>query len=302
MEFYIKLKQLRKGQGMSQEELAGQLNVSRQAVSKWESGQGFPETDKLLIISNIFGVSLDYLLKDNHDAAEPEQDAGYYVSREMAQGYLAAKSHRAKQIALGVAVIILSISLNTLFDNEIGTFLFFICVAAGVAILVMQVFRPKRYDEIEKQPLIFDADFMREFRTAYALERKRRGTLIAVGIIIIILSFPLNILVEDILHLAVQYEAMYAVFWALGVAVLINNISALAAYEVLIKNKDHLQELKDEEKSSPIFGVGFLMATALYLAIGLLGDLWHPGWVIFPVTALVCTALSMLFKHKGPTD
>lgn len=59
-----KLYELRKNSGLSQEQLAEKLNVSRQAVSKWESGTAFPETEKLIIISNYFGVSLDYLLKD----------------------------------------------------------------------------------------------------------------------------------------------------------------------------------------------------------------------------------------------
>ncbi|HOL12748.1 MAG TPA: helix-turn-helix transcriptional regulator, partial [Bacillota bacterium] len=63
MDFSEKLRTLRKQHGLSQEELAHRLGVSRQAVSKWENGQGFPDTDKLLVLSNMFAVSLDYLLK-----------------------------------------------------------------------------------------------------------------------------------------------------------------------------------------------------------------------------------------------
>ena len=59
-----KLYELRKNSGLSQEQLAEKLNVSRQAVSKWELGTALPETEKLIIISNYFDVSLDYLLKD----------------------------------------------------------------------------------------------------------------------------------------------------------------------------------------------------------------------------------------------
>ena len=62
-----KLYQLRKKSGLSQEQLAEQMNVSRQAISKWESGSAFPESEKLIIISNYFGVSVDYLLKDEED-------------------------------------------------------------------------------------------------------------------------------------------------------------------------------------------------------------------------------------------
>lgn len=59
-----KLYTLRKKSGLSQEQLAEALNVSRQAISKWEGGSATPESDKLLALSNYFGVSLDYLLKD----------------------------------------------------------------------------------------------------------------------------------------------------------------------------------------------------------------------------------------------
>ena len=59
-----KLYTLRKKSGLSQEQLAEALNVSRQAISKWEGGSAMPESDKLLALSNYFGVSLDCLLKD----------------------------------------------------------------------------------------------------------------------------------------------------------------------------------------------------------------------------------------------
>lgn len=64
MSFAEKIFNLRTRDKLSQEALADKLMVSRQAVSKWESGAALPETEKLIMISNLFGVSLDYLLKD----------------------------------------------------------------------------------------------------------------------------------------------------------------------------------------------------------------------------------------------
>lgn len=60
-----KLYKLRKKSGLSQEQLAEQLNVSRQAISKWEQGTAVPESEKLISISNYFGVTVDYLLKED---------------------------------------------------------------------------------------------------------------------------------------------------------------------------------------------------------------------------------------------
>ena len=65
MTFGEKLYKLRKEKGLSQEALAEQVSTTRQAVSKWENNQGFPETEKLMMLSNIFEVSIDYLLKDS---------------------------------------------------------------------------------------------------------------------------------------------------------------------------------------------------------------------------------------------
>lgn len=64
MEFHDKLYQLRKQKGLSQEELANRLNVSRQTVSKWELGDSTPDMEKLAAISNLFAISLDELVMD----------------------------------------------------------------------------------------------------------------------------------------------------------------------------------------------------------------------------------------------
>ncbi len=70
MIFADKLIALRKKAGWSQEELAEQLGVTRQSVSKWEGAQSVPDIDKILQMSRLFGVTTDYLLKD--DQGEPE--------------------------------------------------------------------------------------------------------------------------------------------------------------------------------------------------------------------------------------
>ena len=75
-----KIYKLRKRSGLSQEQLAEQLNVSRQAISKWESGASVPESEKLIAISKYFGVSIDYLVSDR-DGEEPEENTGEKPSK-----------------------------------------------------------------------------------------------------------------------------------------------------------------------------------------------------------------------------
>ena len=64
MNFPEKLQKLRKERGWSQEELANRITVSRQAVSKWELGTAVPDTDNIVQLSELFGVTTDYLIKD----------------------------------------------------------------------------------------------------------------------------------------------------------------------------------------------------------------------------------------------
>ena len=73
MKLSEKIYMLRKKSGLSQEQLAEQLDVSRQAISKWESGVSAPEREKLVTVAAYFGVSVDYLVRDEWET--PEESA-----------------------------------------------------------------------------------------------------------------------------------------------------------------------------------------------------------------------------------
>lgn len=73
MIFADKLIKLRRQKGWSQEELAEQMSVTRQSVSKWESMQSLPDLDRILQLSKLFGVSTDYLLKDEIEDEQAEE-------------------------------------------------------------------------------------------------------------------------------------------------------------------------------------------------------------------------------------
>jgi transcriptional regulator with XRE-family HTH domain len=71
-----KIYQLRKEKGITQEELASQITVSRQAISKWELGESMPDTENIVQLSKLFGVSTDYLLKDEVDKNDEDEESG----------------------------------------------------------------------------------------------------------------------------------------------------------------------------------------------------------------------------------
>lgn len=76
-----RIQALRKAKGISQEELADKIGVSRQAVSKWESEQSVPELDKIIFMSDFFGVTTDYLLKGIEPVGDKDQKSREIASR-----------------------------------------------------------------------------------------------------------------------------------------------------------------------------------------------------------------------------
>ncbi len=98
MKISEKLYTLRKRRGLSQERLAEKLNVSRQAISKWELGTAIPESEKLIAISQFFGVSLDDLVNEERDLESPP------ITEQPSQ-----KSTRRTQRIFGVAICIVGI-------------------------------------------------------------------------------------------------------------------------------------------------------------------------------------------------
>ena len=129
MELYEKLYELRRASGMSQEELAEKLGVSRQAVSKWESGATQPELPKLIELSKIYQVSVDALLSLEH--AKEQQDrspAAEGASRDTTEDASAAKPDfrtfcvQHKKIVGGAAVALAAlIAVGAHYNNRINT-------------------------------------------------------------------------------------------------------------------------------------------------------------------------------------
>ena len=105
---------LRKRQGLSQEELAERMDVTRQAVSKWESGQSSPDLERVLLLSRIFEVTTDQLIKDDMELDPPAAQAAgegpalRRVDLEEAERFLNIRIQSAKQIALAAYLCILS--------------------------------------------------------------------------------------------------------------------------------------------------------------------------------------------------
>ena len=199
---------LRKRAGWSQEELAQQLGVTRQSVSKWEGAQSVPDMDKVLQMSRLFGVSTDYLLKDELEETEAlptaEEPALRRVTMEQASDYLALRRAAAPRVALATFLCILSPAVLLLLSGMsgdarfavrgdtaagIGLCVLLVLVAAAVALFITSGTKSKVYEFLEKEPFETEygvAGMVKERKAGvcahrHAAERHRHGAVHPVG-------------------------------------------------------------------------------------------------------------------------
>ncbi len=120
---------LRKARNLSQEELAEQIGVSRQAVGKWESGQSQPDLDKVIALSEFFGVSCDYLLKG--DVPEASTDSETRTSPEAELPPNAGKVMLWIATFFNFSIYVLAVALWRQFQTPLCTALAFLGLGAG---------------------------------------------------------------------------------------------------------------------------------------------------------------------------
>ena len=199
MTFGEKIQKLRKDAGLSQEELSDQLGVSRQAISKWERDNGYPETEKIVRMSKIFHVTLDYLLQEaDIPASEATAEQGIYVSREMADGFLLYQKRKFLKIALAVGIMVGSLALSFVFSH-VAMLAFMLMLILGIVFLCAARLTDDPYQKLRREPLLFDRAVKGELHAAYAEKKKFLHMCLLLGIALILLGvlfFPLIVPAE----------------------------------------------------------------------------------------------------------
>ncbi|MCD8076922.1 MAG: helix-turn-helix domain-containing protein [Lachnospiraceae bacterium] len=321
-----KLLTLRTRAGLSQEELAEKLNVSRQSVSKWESGSSIPGIDKILEISRIYGISTDYLLKDEMEELPGEVVADVFrpenvreVSVETATEYLAAVKVGARRIALGVGLCILSpvpllifsgMSVSGLvFPSEeiaggVGVGVLLAAVAAAVVLFILNGLRLDEYEYLEKE----------KFRLSYGVagivekEEKEFRPVFYRGIafgaaLCVIACVPLVIAAAAgaAEGITLSLCAFLLILVALGVYLIVRVSIRKGGYDRLLQQGDYTEENKQKNKRLEVFdGAYWGFVTAVYLGISFVFMNWHISWVIWPVAAVAFAAIrSIVVAIKG---
>jgi len=244
MSFSEKLLRLRKEKGYSQEALADKLGTTRQAVSKWENGQGFPETEKLLMIGNLFEVSIDYLLKETEDKGDSEE-RGYYVSQEMAEGYLSHQQKSSNRIATGMCLLILAFLPYIMLRQEpvVYSFLIILFAAAGIVVLLTAILRDEeRYHVLEKEVLMLDQNYLKQLADRFNRLKRKYAAVITVGAGMVAIGGMAFLLEKKGIAegALVPYHPICVVLIAMGAYAIIRTLTLWSSYELLIYNEKYV--------------------------------------------------------------
>lgn len=329
MIFADKLIQLRKKSGWSQEELAEQMGVSRQSISKWEGAQSIPDLEKIIRLAKLFSVSTDYLLLDEQGEEEAqsserpseERPTLRRVSMEQANAFMEIKAKTAGWIAFGVFLCILSpiclIMLGGLSETPgsgvseglaaaIGLTVLLAMVAAAVAIFVYSGGRTSAFEYLDSEP--FETEYgvssmVKERREQYR-ERYMRNNIIGVCLCILaaIPLFASAALDAENLLLPVGLLCATLVTVAFGVRLLVRSGTVWGGFERLLEEGEYTREEKKKQPLiSKISQVYWTLALAGYLAYSFITNDWDRSWIVWPVAAVLfpaVTALILLFAKK----
>ena len=310
---------LRKKSGWSQEELAEKLNVSRQSISKWEGAQSVPGMDKILQLSEIFGVSTDYLLKDSIELEEyveqeskSEESSMRYVSMEEANSYLDLTQNIAHKMALGVAMCIMSpaiiITLSNLYlfeqfsfsENQsqaIALTLFFITIASAVVIFISIGMKFKDFEYLKTEPIETEYGVsgmvkskMKAYKETYSKYNIIGVTLCILSVLPVILSsFADKDLTDGIGVIGTLFMV------AVGVFMLVTVGTIWSSFNVLLQEGEYSVEGKAKSKVvGSIAGIYWLLTTALYLFISFYYGAWDKSWMIWPVAGVLFGAVAAI--------
>lgn len=324
-----KIMKLRKKNGWSQEELAEKMNVSRQAVSKWESAQTVPDLEKILQLGTLFGVTTDYLLKDEMEDEEFTDDASEpavkRISIEEANAYLEQRKRASWKIALatflcilspitllllGAATEIPSLGISETVMGVVGLVVLFAFVLTAVAIYIDCGFKNEPYAFLE-QNVPFELEYgvkgmvitrKKQFRNRYI-----KGNTIAACLCVF---SPVPLLVSAFSEnemLCVSMLAVTMIIAGIGAFLFITVGVQNAGIQKLLKEGDYTEAKKTKNELREAVGaIYWSLTVALYLTLSFLTNRWESTWlvfaiggVLFPVAMSVCNLIANKRKNNN---
>ena len=301
----------RKKNGWSQEELANKLGVSRQAVSKWESAGSIPDLQRILQMSELFGVTTDYLLKDEIEEEplnEYVETNTIKVSMEEANQYLDMKHRGSSIVANATSLCILSpvplMVLGTMTEDHtlIGFSLVFLLVLVAIAVYLFVNYglRESHMQHLEKES--FETEYgvsgmVRERRDKYEPAFIRNT---AIGVVLCILSVIPAIMAgvmesdDSICGLSV---GLLLIIVSIGVNILIRAGMIKSSYDTLLQEGEYTKEEKHIKKRTDDFSAAYwCLVVVKYLGWSFSTNKWKMTWIVWPVAGVLYAAVLGIVK------
>lgn len=311
---------LRKKNGWSQEELAEKLNVTRQSVSKWEGAQSVPDLDRILQMSRIFGVSTDYLLRDELEEEEyTEENVDIEelpvrkVSMEEANTFMAVKKETAGNIAFATFLCMLSpitllllaaaqetgmIAITENAAGGIGMCVLLILVAVAVVIFIFSGMKTKEFEYLETEVIETEygvTGMVKERKKQYEPTYIRNNVLGAAFCILSVLPLFIGVIFTENEFVLVGMICLLLVLAGIGVMFFIKGGINHATMQKLLQEGDYTKK-KKKEKASPIAAIYWPVVTALFLGYSFITGDWGRSWIIWPVAGVLFGAIMAIYN------
>ena len=317
-----KIMTLRKKAGWSQEELAARLNVSRQSVSKWESAQSIPDMDKVVQMSRLFGVTTDFLLKDEleieeHTQSEPMDEPPLRrVTMEEASAYLALRRAAAPRMALATFLCIISpvallmlaamseVSRFGISENAasgIGLCVLLVLVAIGVALFLTCSARVRDFAFLEEEP--FETEYgvsgmvkerMQDFAGTYSRLHITGTVLCILSAVPLFVSMCME--TSDVVYVAAV--CLLLIIAGIGCVAFTYGGTINSAMERLLEEGDYTRQNKSRRSiKGAVSAIYWLLVTALFMwyTFGPSGNGQAKySWFIWAIAGVVYAAVMLV--------
>ena len=301
------LQYLRKKDNITQEQLAEQLDVSRQSVSKWESDTTYPEMDKLLQLCRLFHCNIDELVQGNIREINLEGKEEYDKHMNQFSIFIALGTGI---IIFGIAVMFLFYGLNyfvgentEIFKEDLTTLIFFIFLTIGVAILILMGMQHSNY--VKKNPVI---DFFYTQNEIDAFDRKF-SIFIVTGVLLILIGIMLMLGIESIYpeidsneYLESLLSCVFMIFITIAVMIFIYASIRKSKYDIKEYNESNDKEsdlYKKNNLTSTVCSCIIMIATIVFLIAGLgFGEWGMSAPVCYSVGGIACGIASIIIHHR----
>ena len=302
MNFAQNLQCIRTRNGLTQEQLAEELEVTRRSVSKWESGASFPEMETLLKICERYQVGMDELLRGSVEERDEEETKGFV--RHMKTFSI--------QMALSVPAIIMALAVASMLEGIASEALmggiFLSVVTISVIALIVSGMEHSRY--VEKHPKMQPVYSEKEIERADHIF----SWAVAGGVGLILIGLIVSFYVDDAYDQVIYSNAAGAIFLAmvaLAVGIFIFFGIRRSMYHVEEYNKENARagrNAKSEKRTGAVCSVIMLLATCVFFVWGFWGmpggewtgnwrdytGHWNISWISFVVGGILCGVASII--------